>query len=107
MYSRGNGSFGSTVTLKGACSPDKMIGFFFFFFQPRNIFLHGLRHRKEDRQTSYQVKIGDFGLARKEVVVSPDGGSPLASLIEPLTPLFLPGIVSRNGLLFRPSIATQ
>lgn len=61
-------------------------------FQPRNIFLHGLRHRKEERPTSFQVKIGDFGLARKEVVVSPGGSSPLASLIEPLTPLFPPGM---------------
>ena len=61
------------------------------FFQPRNIFLQGLRHPKEERD-SFQVKIGDFGLARKEVVVSPGASSPLASLIEPLTPLFSPGM---------------
>lgn len=42
------------------------------------------------------MKIGDFGLARKEVVVSPGGGSPLASLIEPLTPLFPPGMEITN-----------
>ena len=61
------------------------------FFQPRNIFLQGHRHETGGQPTIFQVKIGDFGLARKEVVVSPGGSSPLVSLIEPLTPLFQPG----------------
>ncbi|XP_020600739.1 eukaryotic translation initiation factor 2-alpha kinase 1-like [Orbicella faveolata] len=65
--------------------------------KPRNIFLHGLRHHKEERPTSFQVKIGDFGLARKEVVVSPGASSPLASLIEPLTPLFPPGFSGKDA----------
>lgn len=63
--------------------------------KPRNIFLQGLRHPKEERY-SFQVKIGDFGLARKEVVVSPGASSPLASLIEPLTPLFSPGCSGKD-----------
>lgn len=64
--------------------------------KPRNIFLQGHRHKTEDRPTRFQVKIGDFGLARKEVVVSPGGSSPLASLIEPLTPLFPPGFSGKD-----------
>ena len=71
--------------------------FYHSIFQPRNIFLQGLRHKTEDRPTRFQVKIGDFGLARKEVVVSPGGSSPLASLIEPLTPLLPPGMKIFNS----------
>lgn len=65
--------------------------------KPRNIFLQGHRHKTEDRSTRFQVKIGDFGLARKEVVGSPGEGSPLATLIEPLTPLFTPGFSGKDA----------
>lgn len=64
--------------------------------KPRNIFLQGLRHPKEERH-SFQVKIGDFGLARKEMVVSPGASSPLASLIEPPTPLFPLGYSGKDA----------
>lgn len=58
--------------------------------KPRNIFLqsNGTRNGEVEKVSPLQVKIGDFGLARKEVVMSPGESSPLASLIEPLTPLF-------------------
>lgn len=65
--------------------------------KPRNIFLQGLSQKADDRPTKFQVKIGDFGLARKEVVVSPGGSSPLASLIEPLTSLFPSGFSRRDA----------
>lgn len=65
--------------------------------KPRNIFLQGHRHESGGQPTIFQVKIGDFGLARKEVVVSPGGSSPLVSLIEPLTPLFRPGFSGKDA----------
>lgn len=65
--------------------------------KPRNIFLQWLLQKADDRPTRFQVKIGDFGLARKEAVVSPGAGSPLASLIEPHSPLFNPGFSKKHA----------
>ncbi|XP_074616626.1 eukaryotic translation initiation factor 2-alpha kinase 1-like [Acropora palmata] len=65
--------------------------------KPRNIFLQWLLQKADDRPIRFQVKIGDFGLARKEAVVSPGAGSPLASLIEPHSPLFNPGFSKKHA----------
>ncbi|KAK3729626.1 hypothetical protein QZH41_017669, partial [Actinostola sp. cb2023] len=56
--------------------------------KPRNIFLQNLTKREGDTSPPLQVKIGDFGLARKDAVAYPENTSPLATLIEPLTPLY-------------------
>ena len=77
--------FGRSCFGKSCVTPTEP---YVFSLQPRNIFLQS---GSEEEHTSLQVKIGDFGLARKEVVISPGDSSPLASLIEPLTPLFPPG----------------
>ncbi|XP_031565352.1 eukaryotic translation initiation factor 2-alpha kinase 1-like [Actinia tenebrosa] len=55
--------------------------------KPRNIFLHALTKREGDTTPPLQVKIGDFGLARKDAVAYPETSSSLTTLIEPLTPL--------------------
>ncbi|EDO46416.1 predicted protein [Nematostella vectensis] len=67
--------------------------------KPRNIFLQSLTRRDEQTTAPLQVKIGDFGLARKDAVLYPDTSSPLASLIEPLSHHnpFLPGLSTKDA----------
>ena len=57
------------------------------FLQPNNIFLN--RSKRRDGSYEYQVKIGDFGLARTDLFrADPPNGAEFTSMIEPLTPLF-------------------